>query len=157
MTSTSKRSLAIRRTVVVSVLAGICLPCLFTGVKMTSGYSRRKELHSRYQRHCGQSMFSPFAPADCGSCFHTRPMIPDWIGRLVGREWTHPREPLTWAYMVPDSDDDVQKLSPEFELTGVKTVAEDGKCTDRLIWHLMHLPRLKSLDLCNVPITDAAI
>ncbi len=79
------------------------------------------------------------------------------ICAVVSEVWLRPLEPFTRAILVPKSNDDVRNLSPEVELEQVTIVVEDGTCTEQLIQHWLALPKLRSLSLCNIPVTDRGI
>jgi len=104
-------------------------------------------------RWCGT--FSPFARRR--NYFQTRPTVPQLVHDWVGSDRIRPLEPLTIAILSPNSDDDVRILLPETELSQIRVVGDGNHCSDKLLRHLIHLPRLVDLQVCNVPITKEGV
>lgn len=138
-----------RGMVIIAVIAPI-----FVGTSVYPAYKRRSELQNRVYRGQISLLFSPFVYPS--TYFHSRAVMPNWMTSLIGEDRVRPLEPLTCARLVPHCDDDVQKLTPEVELNRVIIIAEDSTCTDKLLLHLEPLPKLRSLMVCNVPITEHA-
>jgi len=138
-----------------AIAASIVVPFVFFGARVLPDWQRRSDLHSRVERGCVLRTFSPFMYR--ANYFATRPVFPSWLNDVVGERWTRPLEPITRAVFAPDSDDEVRLLSAEVELQDVTIIAEEGVCSDKLLVHLAQLPRLRTLALCNVPLTDQGI
>lgn len=138
---------------IVAAMIGAVL--LFGVVPMCQTYKRRSELLQRAEtgRWCGT--FSSFARRT--NLFWTRPMVPRLVHDWVGSDRIRPLEPLTAAYLSPDSDDDVRILLPETELGEICVVGDGDHCSDNLLRHLIQLPRLVNLKVFNVPITKDGI
>ncbi|MDB5344586.1 MAG: hypothetical protein JWP89_2963 [Schlesneria sp.] len=147
--------LNIRLIVFWSLIALIPVPFCFLAAHEVPAYLRRSELQRRVFRGRGQWLMSPFQRPV--TYFHSRKRVPQSVVNVVSENWLRPLEPFTRAILVPKSDDDVRNLSPEVELEQVTIVVEDGTCTEQLIHHLLALPKLRSLSLCNIPITDRGI
>lgn len=137
------------------LIGAVVIPLVYFGAGVLPAYQRRSELQARVHHGCVLRTFSPFAYHQ--NYFASRPVLPNWVGSTIGESWTLPLEPFTRAVFAPKSDDDVKPLSAEFELQDVTIVAADGICSDKLLIHLAHLPRLRDLSICNVPLTDEGI
>lgn len=124
-------------------------------VPMGQTYKRRSELLQREEtgRWCG--LFSPFARRT--NYFRTRQTVPQLVHEWVGSDRVRPLEPLTLAHLSLDSDDDARILLPETELSQICVVGDGNHCSDKLLRHLIHLPRLVELQVCNVPITKDGV
>ena len=138
---------------IVAAMIGAVL--LFGVVPMCQAYKRRSELLQREEtgRWCGT--FSPFVRRT--NYFRTRPMVPQLVHDWVGSDRIRPLEPLTRAILSLNSDDDARILFPETELSQICVVGDGNHCSDKLLRHLIHLPRLVELQVCNVPITKDGI
>ncbi len=128
---------------------------LFVVVPMSQTYKRRSELlrHRDNSRGCG--WISPFARRT--NWISTRQWVPQPVHDWLGKARVEPLEPVIYAYLSPDSDDDVGMLAEEKELNVVWIVGDGNNCTGQLLRHLIHLPQLKDLRICNVPITSDGI
>ena len=138
---------------IVAAMIGVVL--LFGVVPMCQTYKRRSELLQREEtgRWCG--FFSPFARR--ANLFWTRPMMPRLVHDWVGSDRVRPLEPLARATLSLDSNDDVRILLPETELSQICVVGDGNHCSDKLLRHLIHLPQLVELQVCNVPITKDGV
>ncbi|MBC7818054.1 MAG: hypothetical protein IAG10_14285 [Planctomycetaceae bacterium] len=124
-------------------------------VPMCQTYKRRSELLQRDESGTRCSYFSPFARR--ANHFWTRPMVPRLIHDWVGSDRVRPLEPLARATLSLDFDDDIRILLPETELSQICVVGDGNHCSDKLLRHLTHLPRLVELQVCNVPITKEGV
>ena len=138
---------------VVAAMIGAFLLGVMVSTAQT--YKRRSDLLQREETGRCCECFSLFARR--ANFFSSRHSVPQFAYDWVGRNRVRPLEPLTYAHLSIDSDDDVRVLLPETELSHITVVGDGEICTDNLLSHLIALPRLQELTICNVPITNRGV